>query len=108
MTRKLKLPPNFFSKIYQTIHLSEETLNLPSSADLKLFEERVLGIVDEEEEEEENDNNLNNKEILLYLDKSDEKGILSFEDLENQKQVLFFLSSVKLNFIFFYLKWFFL
>ena len=93
MTRKLKLPPNFFSKIYHTIELSEETLNLPSSADLKLFEERIQGIPDEEEEEE-NDIDFNNKEILFYLDQSDEKGILSFEDLENQKQVLLF-SSVK-------------
>ena len=78
MTRKFKLTPNFFSKIYHSIEVSSETLNLPNSSDLKRFEERSKVLIDEHEEE--NDLDLYNKDILFYLDSTEEKGVQQGSD----------------------------
>lgn len=98
MTRKFKLPPNFFSKIYHSINISPETLNLPNSEDLKLFGQRTKNAMEEVEDLKDSSKNDN----FFDLEEKEEDAFLNQNPSPPKHKVHFLeLFSLKLLFLFF-------
>lgn len=73
MARKFKLPPSYFSKLYNSIRISQEDLGLPSQKDLISFKKR--NSQENEIEEEKNKEEIDQIEKFLPPNPISEKAM---------------------------------